>query len=118
MNDAPRPEAFAELRILWVVRVFRLLFGIQVVEVAEELIEAVVGGQKLVLITQMVLPKLPGCITERLEKFRDARVFPTQADVSRLFRLKYVAKKNWWYFFEREKSVQYELLSEPASQTC
>jgi len=51
------------------------------IEVSEELVEAVVSGQKLVLITQVVLPKLSARVTERLEKFRNSRVFGAQADI-------------------------------------
>jgi hypothetical protein len=50
VEHAAWPEAFAELRILGIVRVLRLFFGVQVVEVAEELVEAMVGGKELVLI--------------------------------------------------------------------
>jgi hypothetical protein len=57
-----------ELGILWIVRVFRFFLGIQVVEVSEELVETMVSGKKLVLITQVVLPELPCRITEGLEK--------------------------------------------------
>jgi hypothetical protein len=37
VHDATRPEAFTELRILGIVRVLWLFFGVQVVEVVEEL---------------------------------------------------------------------------------
>jgi hypothetical protein len=70
-----------ELGILWIVRVFRFFLGIQVVEVSEELVETMVSGKKLVLITQVVLPELPCRITEGLEKFRDTWVFRTQTHI-------------------------------------
>jgi hypothetical protein len=50
-----------------------------VIEVAEELVEAVVSGKKLVLITQVVLPELFARVTERLKKFRNGWVFGAQA---------------------------------------
>ena len=50
VNDATRPEAFTELGILGIVRVLWLFFGVQVVEVAEELVEAMIGGEELVFI--------------------------------------------------------------------
>jgi hypothetical protein len=42
-----------------VVGVLRLLLGVQVVEVAEELVEAVHRRQMLVAVAQVVLPELP-----------------------------------------------------------
>jgi hypothetical protein len=48
-----------ERGILGIVGVLRLLFGVQVVEVAEEFIEAMDGRQHVVAITQVVLAKLP-----------------------------------------------------------
>jgi hypothetical protein len=41
---------------------FGLFFGIEVVEVAEELVEAVVGRQKFVAVTEMVFAILAGYI--------------------------------------------------------
>jgi hypothetical protein len=40
--------------------VLRLLLGVEVVQVAEELVEAVVGGQVLVAVAQVVLAELAG----------------------------------------------------------
>jgi hypothetical protein len=51
----------------WVVWQLRLLFGVQVVEVAEELVEPVVGRQELVLVTEVVLAELAGGVAERLQ---------------------------------------------------
>ena len=81
LDHAARPEAFAELRTLGIVRILRLFFGVQVVEIAEELVEAVVGGQELVLVAQVVLAELSGGVPQRLEEFRDARIFRPQANV-------------------------------------
>ena len=50
------------------------LLGVQVIEVAEELVEAVYGGQELVAIAQMVLAELRGDVTLRLEQFGNGRV--------------------------------------------
>ena len=41
-----------------VVLVLRLFLGVQVVQVAEELVEAVHRGQVLIAIAEMVLPEL------------------------------------------------------------
>ena len=51
------------------------------VEVAEELVEAVHGRQELILVAQMVLAELAGGVAVRLEQFGDGRVFLLQADV-------------------------------------
>lgn len=44
-----------ELRIFWVIIGLRLFFRIQVIKVAEELVEPMHSRQVLVLITEMVL---------------------------------------------------------------
>ena len=67
------PNFFAELGILRIVVGLRFLFGVQVVEVAEELVEAVVGGQVLVLVTEVVLAELPGRVALVLQQVGDRR---------------------------------------------
>ena len=80
-SDAARPEAFLEGRVLGIVGIFRLLFRIEVVEVAEELVEAVRGRQELVLVAQVVLAELAGRVAQRLQHLGDGRVFGLQADI-------------------------------------
>ena len=78
MHHTARQHLRAELRSLlfgWVVRVFGLFLGVEVVQVAEELVETVCGGQVLVEITEMVLAELASGITDGLEQCRDRRVF-------------------------------------------
>jgi hypothetical protein len=58
VQHAARPEHLAELRVLGVVGHLRLFLGIEVVQVAEELVEAVDRGQELVEIAQVVLAEL------------------------------------------------------------
>ena len=60
MKDAAGPKALLELRVFRVVWVLRLFFGIEVIQVAEELVEAVYCRQELIPITEMVLAKLAG----------------------------------------------------------
>ena len=81
VQNAPRAEALLERRVLRVVRVLGLLLGVEVVEVAEELVEAVHGRQELVLVAEMVLAELAGRVAERLEQLGDGRVFRLQPDV-------------------------------------
>ena len=50
------------------------------VEVAEELVEAVRRGQELVAVAEMVLAELAAHVAERLQHLGDGRVFLLQAD--------------------------------------
>ena len=80
-QDAARPESlveFGEVLLRRPVGQLRFLFGIEVVEVAEELIEAMHGRQELIAIAEMVLAELAGCVAERLQEFGDGRVFRAQ----------------------------------------
>jgi hypothetical protein len=58
-DDTARTEFFTELGIFGVIRVLGLLLGVEVVEVAEKFIEAVVGRQVLVAVAEMVFAELP-----------------------------------------------------------
>ena len=81
MEDAARPEPLPKLGVLLrvgIVRVLRLLLGVQVVEVAEELVEAVRRRQVLVAVAEVVLPELPGRVPERLQQLCDRRVLGLQ----------------------------------------
>ena len=53
---------------------FRLVLGVQMIEVAEELVEAVHGRQELVAIAEMVLAELSGRVALRLEQLGNGRV--------------------------------------------
>ena len=59
----------------------RLLLGVEVVEVAEELVEAVHRRQELVLVAEVVLAELAGGVAERLERLGDRDVLGAQAEV-------------------------------------
>ena len=67
------------LGILRPVGAFRLFFGVQVIEVAEEHIEAVLGRQVLVAVAEVVLAELRGVVAMRLERLRDGDVAILQA---------------------------------------
>ena len=56
MDHAARAEFLAELRVLEIVLVLRLFFGVQMVKVAEELVETVIGRQMLVRSPRWFLP--------------------------------------------------------------
>ena len=80
MQHAPRAKELLELRILGIVRVLRFLFGVQMIQVAEKFVEPVQGRQKLVPVSEMILAELTRHVTQRLQQFRDGRVFRRQAD--------------------------------------
>ena len=51
------------------------------VQVAEELVKAVVGRQEFVLVAQVVLAELRGGVAQRLEQLGDGGVLGLQADI-------------------------------------
>ena len=84
LEHAPRPVGLAErlavgeLHAAGVVAVLRLLLGVQVVEVAEELVEAVHRRQVLVAVALVVLAELARGVAQALEHRgdRDVRLLP------------------------------------------
>ena len=84
VDHAARAELLVEARELLrrrPVRGLGLLLGVEVVEVAVELVEAVRRRQVLVHVAEVVLAELPGRVAERLEQLRDRHVLGLQADV-------------------------------------
>src|SRR5262245_25635862 len=67
MNDPARAVLLSELGILWIEVALGLLFGVEMIEVAEELVEAVVGRQMLVVVAEMVLAELAGRVALGLQ---------------------------------------------------
>ena len=76
IQHAARAELRAERRVFRVVGQFRLFFGVQVVQIAVELVEAVYGGQVFVAVAQMVLAELAGRIASRLSATRRSSDLP------------------------------------------
>jgi hypothetical protein len=76
-----RPEV-RELLLGRVVILLGLLLGIEVVEVSEELVEAVVGRKKLVPVAEVVLAELPGGVALLLQPCRDGWISRAQTEVS------------------------------------
>ena len=74
MDHPTRTVLLPELWILRIIVTFRLLLGIQVIQVAKELIEAMVGREMLVAITEVVLAKLARRVAERLQQFGNGRL--------------------------------------------
>ena len=73
-EHAARPELRAVGRVLRIVGQLRLFLGIEVVEVAEEFVEAVDGRQRFVAVADVVLAELAGGVAEVLEQAADGRV--------------------------------------------
>ena len=83
MHHPARSKSIAEVREILLVRVvlhFRLFFGVEVIEVAEELVEAVVGRQHVVEIAEMVLAELAGRVALVLEAGGDGDELLRHAD--------------------------------------
>ena len=80
MQHASGAEALLEGRVLGVVGIFGLFLGVEMVEVAEELVETVHGREELVLVAQVVLAELAGGVAERLQQLRNGRVFRLKTD--------------------------------------
>ena len=73
MNHVARADDVQQL--LRVVGMRRVFHRVQVIQVAEELIEAVNGGQELVAVAEVVLAELAGGVALRLERGGDGAGF-------------------------------------------
>ena len=73
-DDTARPEALAKPARLRVVLILGLLLGIEVVEIAEEFVEAMGRGQELVLVAEVVLAELARRVALGFEHFGDRHV--------------------------------------------
>ena len=74
VDHAARRIPLDQLRILEVVGILELFLGVEVVERAHELVEAVRGGQVLVEVAEVVLAELRGHVALRLEQLREGDV--------------------------------------------
>ena len=82
VHHAARAKAFAKVRKVLRIRVvgqLRFLLGVQMIEVAEKLVETVGRRQELVQVAQVVLAELTGGVTERFEQLGNGRVFCLKA---------------------------------------
>ena len=70
-QHAARAELGEVRGVLRIVGQFRLFLGVEVVEVAEELVEAVDGGQRRVAVADVVLAELAGGVAEALQQAAD-----------------------------------------------
>ena len=81
LQYAARTELLFEGRILRIVYILGLFFGIEVVEIAEEFIEPVLRREKFIFVAEMIFPELSGRVTKRLKQFCDRRIFRAQANI-------------------------------------
>src|SRR5262245_33536270 len=73
MQNPSRTILLLELRILRIEVAFRLSLGVEVIQIAEELVESVLRRQMPVPITQMILAELTRRIPLRLQHIRYGR---------------------------------------------
>jgi len=59
VQDAAGAKRWLEPRVFWVVWIFGVFLGVQVIEIPEKLIESVNRREVFVLIPKMILAKLP-----------------------------------------------------------
>src|SRR5262249_55637358 len=71
--DAARSELLFELRILRIEIAFWLFLSVEVIEIAEELVEAMISRQMVVVIAEMVLAELAGRISLSFQDVGDRR---------------------------------------------
>ena len=81
LEHAARSEPLLNAGSRRVGALLRLLLGIEVIEVAEELVEAVHGRQKFVAVAEMVLAELAGGVAERLQQLGDGHVLACRPTV-------------------------------------
>ena len=75
VEDPTRPEFLAEFGVLRIIGKFRLFLGIQMIEVAVELVETVGSGQKFILVAQVIFAELSGRIALGFQQLGDSRIF-------------------------------------------
>ena len=76
MNHVARADDVQQ--ILRIVGMRRVFHRVQVIQVAEEFVEAVDGGQELIQVAQMVLAELAGGVALRLERGGDGARLPPE----------------------------------------
>ena len=69
-ENATWAELEFELGVLRIVGVLGLILGVEVIKIAEELVETVHGRQELIAIAEMVLAELSSRVAEGLEQLR------------------------------------------------
>ena len=78
-DDASRAEFLLEFWGLRIINIFRFFLRVQVVQVAQELVEAVVGRKHFVAVAQVILAELAGHVAVVLQQTRDGRILHLHA---------------------------------------
>jgi hypothetical protein len=78
--STPRAEFRLECRVLRVILLLGLFLGVEMIEIAEELIEPVHRRQELVAVAESVLAELAGGVSERFQRLGDRDVLWLQAE--------------------------------------
>src|SRR5262245_26062148 len=78
--STPRGPNFALNAGFRIVGMLGLLLGIEVIQIAEELIEPMHGRQKFVAVAEMVLTELAGGVTEWFQRLGDGDVLRLQPE--------------------------------------
>ena len=73
-QHAPWADRLPERGIVRIKAVLRIFFGVEVVEIAEEFVEAMDGRQIFIAVAEVVLAELAGGVTKRLQQLCDGRV--------------------------------------------
>ena len=81
MDHPSWSELFQELGVFRIIRQFRLLRSVQVIEGAVELVKAVEGRQVFVLVSQVVLPELAGSVPQWFKQRCNCGIFLLHAEV-------------------------------------
>src|SRR5260221_1028360 len=71
MDQAARKNLGSNDWVRWKRGPERIRHRVQVVQVSEKLVEPVDRRQKLIVVAQVVLAALPGCIAHQLQRRRD-----------------------------------------------
>ena len=82
IEHTPRAEPLDKFRILWIVVILKFFLGIQMIEVAKELVETMNSRQKLVAITKVVLADLRGGIAMWLKQLLQWLGLPSEEALS------------------------------------
>ena len=87
LQNSPRTKARLKRRIFRIIRIFRFVLGVQVIEISEKLVEPVNRRQKLIAVAEMVFAELCRRISGGLSRSASVGSFsdrPSFAPVTRL----------------------------------
>src|SRR5262249_30488642 len=74
LHDPAWAKLRPKLRVFWIVRMFRFVLRVEMIEVAEELVEAVHCRQEFVAVAEVVLAELSGRVALWLQQLGNGRI--------------------------------------------